>query len=206
MKERKLKRFVIPTLVAIMGLILIIILISVDGDNNELKEEPLNFVSSTIISEEKPVINTINKVILPYTDNTVTIGKSYYDYKATSEQQEKSITYHENTYIQNSGIDFINENQFDVVAVLSGTVSNIREDELLGKIIEINHNNEYVSIYQSLEDIKVKKGDQVNQGQLIALSGTNKMDKELGNHLHFEFYANGQIVNPSLYLDKELKG
>lgn len=206
MKERKLKKFVIPTLIAIMGLILIVILISVETDNTDLKEEPLNFVSSTIITEETPVINTISKVILPYTDNTVVIGKSYYDYKASAEQQENSITYHENTYIQNSGIDFIHENKFDIVAVLSGTVTNVREDELLGKIVEINHNNEYVSIYQSLDEIKVKKGDQVNQGQLIAISGTNKIDKELGNHLHFEFYAGGQIVDPSLYLDKELKG
>ncbi len=206
MKERKLKRFVIPTLIAIMGLILIVILISVESDNNELKEEPLNFVSSTIISEETPVINTVNKVVLPYTDNTVVVGKSYYDYKATAEQQENSIIYHENTYIQNSGIDFINENKFDVVAVLSGTVTSVKDDELLGKIIEINHNNEFVSIYQSLDEIKVQKGDQVNQGQLIAISGTNIIDKELGNHLHFEFYAGGQIVDPSLYLDKELKG
>ena len=27
----------------------------------------------------------------------------------------------------------------------------------------------------------------------------------MGNHLHFELYTNGQIVDPNLYIDKELK-
>ena len=56
-----------------------------------------------------------------------------------------------------------------------------------------------------MSEVKVKKGDSVTQGQVLGISGTNKLDKELGNHLHFEFYAEGQIVNPNTYLDKELQ-
>lgn len=107
--------------------------------------------------------------------------------------------------MQNSGIDFVYENKFDVISVLDGTVTNVKEDEVLGKIVEVNHGNDFVSIYQSLSEVKVKKGDTVTQGQILGISGTNELDKELGNHLHFEFYAGGQIVNPSLYLDKELQ-
>ena len=103
--------------------------------------------------------------------------------------------------MQNSGIDFIYENKFDVIAVLDGVVTNVKEDELLGKIVEVNHNNEFVSIYQSLSEVKVKKGDSVTQGQVLGISGTNKLDKALGNHLHFEFYAEGQIVNPITYIN-----
>lgn len=206
MKKLKLKRFVLPTFIAVIGLVAVVVAMSMrkqefksPGDNT------LNYVSSTILSQDMPVINTSKKVIYPYTDPSVAIGKSYYDYQGTAEEQEKSIIFHENTYMQNSGIDFVYENSFDVIAVLDGTVTNVREDELLGKIVEVNHNNDYVSIYQSLSNIKVKKGDTVSQGQVLGTSGTNKLDKELGNHLHFEFYASGQIVNPSLYLDKELQ-
>ena len=205
MKKRKLKAYVIPTTMAIFGITAIFIALVMTKTNTNLKDDNvLNYVSSTILSQDIPVINTTQKVIYPYTDETVTIGKSYYDYKGTAEQQQKSIIYHENTYIQNSGIDFVGKQTFEVLSVLDGTVSNVKEDELLGKIIEISHDNNHVSIYQSLEDVKVKKGDTVSQGQIIGTSGTNSIDKDLGNHLHFEFYAGGQIVDPTLYLGKEL--
>lgn len=206
MKKMKLKGFVLPTLIATLGLIAIIVTTLIINPKDNLQDNNnLNYVSNTILMQEIPVINTTTKVIYPYTDPSVTIGKSYYDYKATSEEQEKSIIYHENTYMQNSGIDFIYENKFDVIAVLDGVVTNVKEDDLLGKIVEVNHNNEFVSIYQSLSEVKVKKGDSVTQGQVLGISGTNKLDKALGNHLHFEFYAEGQIVNPITYLDKELQ-
>lgn len=205
MKRRKLKTFVIPTALVSLGLIAIFAALAMSKNNSSMKEDrPLNYVSNAIISQDIAVINTTPKVIYPFTDPSVTVGKSYYNYKATAEEQEKSIIYHENTYIQNSGIDFVNQQPFEVVSVLEGTVSNVKEDEVLGKIVEINHGNDFVSIYQSLGEVKVKKGDKVSQGQVLGTSGTNELDKELGNHLHFEFYANGQIVDPILYLDKEL--
>ena len=40
---------------------------------------------------------------------------------------------------------------------------------------------------------------------MIGKSGTNSIDKELGNHLHFELYLNSQVVNPEDYFDKEIK-
>ena len=101
-------------------------------------------------------------------------------------------------------MDFVHEQQFTVISILDGTVTNVKEDELLGKTIEITHDNDYVSVYQSLSEINVKKGDSITQGQVLGKSGTNKLDQELGNHLHFELYIGGQIVNPTLYLDKEV--
>ena len=106
--------------------------------------------------------------------------------------------------MQNSGIDFVSEGVFDVISVLNGTVVDTSDNEILGKTVEISHDNGLVTIYQSLSEINVKKGDVIYQGQVIGKSGTNKLDKELGNHLHFEFYTNGQIVDPNLYLNKEI--
>ena len=71
--------------------------------------------------------------------------------------------------------------------------------------MEIKHNNGYVTSYQSLSEVSVKKDDTVTQGQTIGRSGTNKLDKDMGNHLHFELYANGQVADPNLYIDKEIK-
>ena len=209
MRRRKLKPYVLPTLMilAITSVIFGTAMLSnsLRKSNNDDYDTPISYVTSTILDEEQAVINETSTMINPYTDTTVTIGKNYYDYKADAETQEKSIVYHDNTYLQNSGTDFVSENVFDVVAVLDGNVTDVKEDETLGKVVEIKHENGYISIYQSLSEVSVKKGDIVTQGQVIGKSGTNELDKDMGNHLHFELYVNGQVVNPTLYLNKEIK-
>ena len=208
MKRRKLKPYVLQSilLIAIASIIFGTAALSnsLKQTNEDTRDEVLSYVSNVILEEAEPVINTKEKMISPYTDQTVTVGKSYYDYKADAATQEKSIIYHDNTYLQNSGTDFISENVFDVVSVLDGSVTDVKEDDTLGKIVEIKHDNGYVSIYQSLSEVSVKKGDMVKQGQVIGKSGTNELDKDMGNHLHFELYVNGQVVDPTLYLNKEI--
>ncbi len=207
MKRRKLKPYVLPTLMilAITSIIFGTAMISNTLKEDKPEETPSSYVTNTILEEEEPVINETKTMINPYTDTSVTIGKSYYDYKADAATQEKSIIYHDNTYMQNSGTDFISENVFDVVAVLDGSVTDVKEDETLGKVVEIKHDNGYISIYQSLSEVTVKKGDMITQGQVIGKSGTNELDKDMGNHLHFELCVNGQVVNPTLYLNKEVQ-
>ncbi len=164
------------------------------------------YVSETpIVNDELPVINEVKKMLKPYLNENVKVGKSYYDYKAESKQQESSITYYDGKYIQNSGIDYTLDEVFDVVSVLDGTVTSVKQDEILGNVVEIKHDNGFITTYQSLGELQVKQGDTVSQGQVIGKSGTNKIDKDMGNHLHFEVYVNGQVVDPNLYVDKEIK-
>lgn len=206
MRRRKLKPYVLPTLLllAITSVVFGTAMLT-NNLKKEPEEEPTSYITDVIIEEEEAVMKEEKKVLNPYTDSSVTIGKSYYDYKADAETQEKSIVYHDNTYMQNSGIDFIAENPFDVVAILDGSVTDVKDDDTLGKIIEIKHDNGYVSIYQSLSEVSVKKGDVITQGQVLGKSGTNNLDKDMGNHLHFELYVNGQVVDPTLYLNKDLQ-
>lgn len=206
MKRRKLKPYVLPTfmILAITSIIFGTAMISNSLKTTNNNDEPISYVTNSILEEAEAVINTSKTMINPYTDTTVTIGKNYYDYKADAKTQEKSIIYHDNTYLQNSGTDFISENVFDVIAVLDGSVTDVKEDETLGKVVEIKHDNGYISIYQSLSEVTVKKGDIITQGQVIGKSGTNELDKDMGNHLHFELYVNGQVVDPTLYLNKEV--
>ncbi len=207
MRRLKLRSYVIPSISAILLVVAVLVSIMNIQTTNDFSDtlKEVDYVTQTILDDEIAVINdTTTKIINPYTDESVTIGKYFYDYKAEANQQEKSIIYHDDTYMQNSGVDFISQNVFDVVAVLNGTVADVSDNETLGKIVEISHDNGCVTIYQSLSEVSVKKGDVVSQGQVIGKSGTNELDKEIGNHLHFEFYANGQIVDPTLYLNKEL--
>ena len=199
--QRKVKLKKLPLIVAILVLIPVLTVIIF---SKESMKKTNDLVTTDTISDTVPVINETRKMINPYTDSSVTISKSYYDYKGEATEQEKSITVYENTYIQNTGIDYISTNTFDIVSVLDGTVVTVKEDELLGKVIEVKHDNGLITSYQSLSEITVQKNDKIKQGQVIGKSGTNKLDKEIGNHLHFEIYENGSSVNPLNYLNKEV--
>ena len=208
MKRRKLKQgvWISLYLVLIVGITVSAFMLrnamsSAEPDDND----DLDYVSSSILEEDVPVISEVEKMIKPFTAEGVSIAKTYYDYQADAASQEKSIVYHDNTYMQNSGVDYVLNNGFDVVSVLDGTVTKVSEDDLVGKTVEVKHDNDYVTVYQSLSEVSVKKGDTVKQGQVLGKSGSNKLDSDLGNHLHFELYVNGQVVNPESYVDKELK-
>lgn len=206
-KKLRLKRYVIPCLYVVLFATVMTgaFLITKSMKKSEPATPDYNYVSNIVTSDVVPTISEAKKLIKPYTDEKVTVGKSFYDYKAEASNQERSITYYDGSYIQNSGIDYVLDQTFDVVAVLDGTVTNVKQDDILGTIVEIKHDNNYVTTYQSLSDVTVKKDDIVTQGQVIGKSGTNKLDKDMGNHLHFELYTNGQVVDPNLYIDKEIK-
>lgn len=199
-REVKITFYLLIVLLLVTSTYLVTKRLKVD-ENVEL----LDYVPTNIVNQDLPVIKEDTKLINPFTDETVKIGKYYYDYKSDKTRQEQSITENENTYIQNSGIDFVCDNTFDVVASLDGEVTNVRDDDLLGKIVEIKHNNKYVTMYQSLSEVNVKKGDLVVQGGLIGKSGKNTLDSEMGNHLHYELYIDGKVVNPEEYLNKVIE-
>ncbi len=205
MKKRlKLRPFVLPTVYAFSVLTLVLSIYYAANTLKSSSDDYYTYVTDAIVNTDVPVIATETKLIRPYTNTEVTIGKKYYDYKGKEEDQENSITYYENTYMQNAGVSYVLKDTFDVVSVLDGTVIDVKEDEVLGKTITIKHDDKLTSTYQSLSEVNVKKDDEVTQGQVIGKSGTNKLEKDLGNHLYFELTVDSTSVNPEEYYDKKV--
>lgn len=202
MESRRIKKSAVYAIysIGIIALIGTIYLIETSIAKDSFKENDDNYgyVSKTIFDETVPVMNEANGVqlIRPYTDEKVKIVKNYYDYKGEEETQKNSIFFHEDTYMQSTGVSYGGVDDFDVVVVLDGTVTSVREDELLGTIVEIKHNNNLTSVYQSLKDVSVKKDDKVSQGQPIAKAGTSNIDTSLKNHVYFELIQDGKVINP----------
>ena len=173
----------------------------------DLKEEEVveNPPVMQTIKPTVPVVSETKFIMNPYNNSSVKVGRSYYDYQSSEEDQEKSIIIYDDTYYQNTGIDYVCDQVFDIISIMEGTVLEVKESDKTGKEVKIDHNNGLISIYQSLSEVTVKKGDIVSRGQLIGKSGTNELDKDLGNHLHFEMIENGNTVNPNNYLNKEYK-
>lgn len=209
MTNRKLKKPVmygiyVSAIVLVLGAIYLIENSLTKGNFKEDKKDSPSHVSETIFEEEVPVVGEETKIIRPYSDAEITILKNYYDYQADQNNQINSILYHEDTYLQNSGVSYGKKEVFDVVSILDGTVVDVKEDSLLGKIVQIEHSNEMISIYGSLSEVSVKKGDTIKQGIVIGKSGTNNIAADLGNHLDLELIIKGQTVNPESYYDKSV--
>lgn len=87
-----------------------------------------------------------------------------------------------------------------VDAAASGVVLYAGEDiSGYGKLIIIEHNRYYLSIYGNNSKIFVSKGNAVKAGQEIAEIGSTGMQEP---KLHFEIRRNGKPVDPLHYLPK----
>lgn len=203
----KLKPFVFPVLyislifTLVLGLYFTSRMIEADSSDS-LKD--ITYVSSIVLGNTVPVINVDVTVNNPYVLEGVKIARYFYNSEDDVDRQRESLVYYNNTYMPNTGVDYTYEENFEVVAILDGTVIDIKEDELLGKIVEIRHENEFVSSYAGLSEISVQKGEAVTQGMKIGTSGTNKINESLGNHLHLEIYKNGINVDPLKVIGQKL--
>lgn len=207
MTERRLKKSVVYGIysLGIIAVIGTIYLIESSISTGRLTDDDFTYVSKTIFDESIPVIAQDVKIARPYSDSEIKLVKSYYDYQADEETQKNSIIFHENTYMQSSGVAYGGKENFEVKSVLDGTVVDVKEDKLLGKIVEIKHSNDVISVYQSLSEVTVSKNDVVKQGDIIGKSGVSNISTELGNHLYFELIIKGTTVNPEEYFDKLVK-
>ncbi|MBR6821207.1 MAG: M23 family metallopeptidase [Bacilli bacterium] len=207
MTKKRLKDWVIPTLglIVLMGTLLLYHIIGSILNDNLVPEDTL-FVD--IIQDNEETIDVQKEVqvkaIKPYTDNTVKISKYYYSSKDEETKQQQSLIKYENIYMPNTGILYSSDKEFNTVSTLNGKVITVKEDEILGNIVEIEHENNIVTIYQSIKDINVKVGDTIKQGDLIAKSGPNKLENEKENCLHFEVYQEGNLINPETLYNLEL--
>lgn len=206
MKKRKLKGFVLPT-VYIMVMAVLFVTISFLGNTLESKKEYGDMVVNSLIDEVVPVIkeDTNKEILKPYTSEKVSISKSYYDMTDDEARQQQSLVYYEKTYLQNSGVLYAADEAFEIQSVMDGTVTNIREDEILGKVIEITHNTNLKTVYYSLSEINVKKDDSVVSGAVIGKSGDNNLSNEKENCLLFEVYYNGSTLDPEDFYNMKIE-
>lgn len=205
MKRIRLKRPVVYAIYGVSFLFLLGFLYLISPNTTTLDiEENINYVSKSILEDVQPVVSVDQTMIKPYTDENVSLLKNFYDYDSEEDTQKNAIIYYENTYMQSSGVAYGGVENFDIVAVLDGTVTSIKEDELLGTIVEIQHENNTYSLYQSISNVKVKENDVVTQGTIIGTSGISNLQKDLGSHLYFEIIKENTPLNPEICYGKSI--
>jgi murein DD-endopeptidase MepM/ murein hydrolase activator NlpD len=97
------------------------------------------------------------------------------------------------------GIDIVGSPNEVVKATIDGTVIMASWTIETGYIIQIQHQNNVVSVYKHNANLLKKVGSTVKTGDAIAIIG-NSGELTTGPHLHFELWYNGKPVNPADYI------
>src|SRR5699024_9927943 len=132
--------------------------------------------------EAQPVMDQQEVVQAPVENmDQAEIVTKYYDYNADQEAQENAIVVFNDRYYQSTGIDIASAEgeTFDVLASLSGTVSEIKEDPLLGKVVTLTHDSGVTTHYASLGDVQVSADQEVKQGEAIGTARSEEHTSEL---------------------------
>lgn len=206
-KKRKFKNFVVPSIYGLAICVFATSMYLIQGlfNNESFEDEDIRYVDNELVTENIyiPVINTVPTIMRPYLNESVYVSKSFYNYQEDAEKQENALIFYEGTYMQNSGVDYKYASEFEIVSILDGRVIAVEDNELLGKTIKIQHDNELISVYQSLSRVDIKVDDVILRGQVIGMSGTSPL-YSIDTNLHFELYHKGQIVNPEEFYNKSI--
>lgn len=101
------------------------------------------------------------------------------------------------------GVDFSAPIGTEVFSTGDGKVVKVEKSKWgYGNTLEIDHGFGYVTKYGHLNDFKVRKGEKVKRGQLIATIGNT--GKSTAPHLHYEVHKNGRAVNPIHFFFNDL--
>jgi murein DD-endopeptidase MepM/ murein hydrolase activator NlpD len=133
-------------------------------------------------------INDAKPSIRPVADARITSGFGY----RLSPFGTYLATYH-------YGVDFAGKPNSRIVVTADGTVRQAGWAQGYGQAVLVDHGFGYSTLYGHLADIRVKKGDSVKRGQVIANMGTT--GRSTGVHLHYEVWKDGTPVNPRGYFD-----
>ena len=105
-----------------------------------------------------------------------------------------------NPSIKHYGVDIAGEANEAVKSAYDGTVIVATWSSEDGYIIQIQHENDLISVYKHNSTLLKKTGDQVKAGDPIAIVG-NSGENTTGPHLHFELWYKGNALDPQNYFN-----
>ena len=101
--------------------------------------------------------------------------------------------------INSTGLHFVTEKGANAEAVFSGEVLNILVTSEGRKNVLVRHGN-YITAYNNLEKVYVKKGDKIGTGQQLGQIFTDKVTGK--TKLIFVLFKNATRLNPSSWILK----
>ncbi len=125
------------------------------------------------------------------------------DGKIVAEFTVNSNNEMDSTIYIHSGVDFEVDKDMEVLAVLSGEITEVGESEEYGKYIKIKHDDGLETLYGHCQEIQKQVGQKVEKGEVLGM--VLREVYSIPPHLHFEVYKNKEIVDPMSFFNDNLK-
>lgn len=93
------------------------------------------------------------------------------------------------------GVDFVAPVGTPVLATASGQVIRAGNAGAYGNLVELAHNEGFVTRYAHLNSLAVKPGEYVSQHDVVGTLGNT--GRSTGPHLHYEVLFNGRQMHPT---------
>lgn len=107
----------------------------------------------------------------------------------------------QNHWATHVGVDFTAEAGSEVMAIFDGKIKSVNTDSYYGTSVVIEHADGYVSTYRLMDNVTVKAGDSVKQGDVIGkVSSSALAECKQAAHLHLELTKDGKAVDPMAYM------
>ena len=101
------------------------------------------------------------------------------------------------------GVDLVAEAGTAVKCSFDGTVKTVTDDSFHGTTVVISHDGGYETTYKLLDEVSLKVGDKVAEGDTIGtVSGDALAEMAQGAHLHLELSKDGVLVDPTSYMSE----
>ena len=113
-----------------------------------------------------------------------------------------TITDKLNAQKQHYGIDIAAPKDAPIKAIDDGTIIIAAYTAETGYILQIQHDNDLISVYKHNSVLLKKQGEKVRAGEAIAIIGETG-EFSSGPHLHFEMWRNGVALNPESFFSFE---
>lgn len=205
------KKWFFPAVYLIVAVFLLTIVVWYQGLDKQVpnvQESPStsdDFQSNEHGEEATPVIDQQEVIKMPLANlEQAEIVTKFYDYDAEQEDKEMALILFNNRFHQSTGIDITSadDEDFSVQASLSGTVTEVKKDPVLGNVVVMTHGNDVMTYYSSLGEVDVKANSKVKQGDVIGTAGKSRFGQENGTHVHFEIRKNEIAVNPEMFFNQ----
>jgi len=96
------------------------------------------------------------------------------------------------------GVDIKGKKGAKIRATASGKVIKAFKNGGYGNYVEIDHGNGYVTAFGHMQSYLVKKGEVIEQGQVIGQVGSS--GRSTGPHLHYEILLNKKPIDPTKFM------
>ena len=121
----KLKPFVFPVLyISLIFMLILGLYFTSRAMQNDLDTSlsDVTYVSSVILGDVVPVVDVEATVNNPYVSENVKVKRYFYNVEDDIDRQKESLVYYDNTYMPNTGVDYVADDKFEVVSILDGTI------------------------------------------------------------------------------------